>query len=193
MSWIIPTRKWYHEWKGKPSLIGDVSTPPTSGQIVPINNNGGGPFGIGSDGTPRGGGSGPLGGGGSGPLGGGSNGPLGDQNPKPYVTRLARPWIGPTRNSWYLSWYPIQPPIAPNPPPSKKSLPCPIYTVEQIPMFMYEFLQSHSSQWRKEWRWYCQSICFTLCDAIFEWGENFIRTHPVYKFEKLEATFYKRY
>jgi hypothetical protein len=125
MSQIIPTKKLYHEWSGKPSLIGNVYKPPSSGQVVPINNNGGGLFDNGSDG--------PLGGGGSGPLGGGSSGPLRDQNPKPYVAKLARLWIGPTQNLWYLSWYPIQPPITLNPPPSRKSLPYPIYTLGTYP------------------------------------------------------------
>ncbi len=70
MPLIILTRKSYHEWRGKPSLIGDVGRPPTGGRAIPINNGGGGPFGSG--------GYGPLRGGGNGPLGGGSSGPLGD-------------------------------------------------------------------------------------------------------------------
>jgi hypothetical protein len=45
MPWIIPTKKLYREWKGRPSLIGNVGRPPTSGQVVPINNGDGGPFG----------------------------------------------------------------------------------------------------------------------------------------------------
>jgi len=76
MSQIIPIEKWYHQQKGKPSPIGDVGRPPTSGQDAPINNGGGGPFGGGNDGPPRGVGNGFLGSGGSGPLGGGSNGCL---------------------------------------------------------------------------------------------------------------------
>jgi len=133
MSQIIPIRKLYHERRGKPSSIKDSSKPPTSGQAIPINNDGGGLFDGGSNGLLRGGGSGPLGGEGNDLLGGGSIGPLGDQNPKPYVAKLARPWIGPMQNSWYLSWYPIQPLITPNPPPSRKSLPYPIYTLGTNP------------------------------------------------------------
>jgi hypothetical protein len=34
---------------------------------------------------------------------------------------------------------------------------------------------------------------FTRCDAIFKWGENFMRAHPVCKIEELEAAFYKHY
>jgi hypothetical protein len=34
---------------------------------------------------------------------------------------------------------------------------------------------------------------FTLCDSIFEWGENFMRPHLVCKFEKLEVAFYNHY
>jgi len=36
-------------------------------------------------------------------------------------------------------------------------------------------------------------FCFTLCDAISEWGENFMIAHPVYKFEELEVTNSKHY
>jgi hypothetical protein len=36
-------------------------------------------------------------------------------------------------------------------------------------------------------------FCFTLLDAICEWGENFMGASLVYKFEKLEVTFYKCY
>jgi len=36
-------------------------------------------------------------------------------------------------------------------------------------------------------------FCFTLHNAISEWGENFIRAHPICKFEKLEAMFCKCY
>jgi hypothetical protein len=36
-------------------------------------------------------------------------------------------------------------------------------------------------------------FCFTLRNAICEWGEKFMKTHHVCRFEKLEATFCKRY
>jgi hypothetical protein len=36
-------------------------------------------------------------------------------------------------------------------------------------------------------------LFFTFCNAVFEWGENFMRAHLVCKFEKLEAAFYKCY
>jgi len=36
-------------------------------------------------------------------------------------------------------------------------------------------------------------FCFTLKDAILEWGENFMQSHPSYIFLELEATFCKRY
>ncbi len=93
MPWIIPTKKLHHEWRGRPSPIGNAGRPPISWRVVPINNGDGGPFGGGGNGPPRGN---PLGGGGSGPLRGGSNGPLGDQNSRPYAARLAWPWIRPT-------------------------------------------------------------------------------------------------
>ncbi len=36
-------------------------------------------------------------------------------------------------------------------------------------------------------------FCFTFCDAISEWGENFMKAHPICRFEKLEATICKCY
>ncbi len=36
-------------------------------------------------------------------------------------------------------------------------------------------------------------FCFTLHNAISEWGENFVKAHPICKFEKLEAMFGKCY
>jgi hypothetical protein len=64
-----------------------------------------------------------------GPLGGGGNGPLRDQNPRSYTARPIGPWIRPTWNPWYPPGYHVQPPIAPNPLPSKKYFPYPIYIV----------------------------------------------------------------
>ncbi len=61
LSRIIPTRKLYHEQKGRPSPIGNVGGLATNGWAIPISNNVGKPF--------DGGGNGFLGGGG-GPPGG---------------------------------------------------------------------------------------------------------------------------
>jgi len=71
----------------------------------------------------------PGGGGNDLPRGGGSE-HLVDQILRSYTIRLIGLWIGPT---WYPSWYLVQPPITPNPPPSKKSLPYPIYNVGTDP------------------------------------------------------------
>ncbi len=117
-------------------MIGDVGRPLIGGWIVPISNNGGGPFGRG--------GKRPPGGGNSDPLGSGDSGTLGNQNPRPYIEGLTRPWIGPTWNPWYLSWYLVQFIITPNPSPSRKSLPYPIYTTRMDPnAHTYIFLQGH--------------------------------------------------
>ncbi len=89
MPWIVPTKKLYHERRGKPSPIGITSRSCTNGQVVPINNGDGGPFGRGGNGPPIGS---PLGGSGNGPLGGGDNGLLGDQNSRPYAAGLTWPW-----------------------------------------------------------------------------------------------------
>jgi hypothetical protein len=62
MPWVVPTIKLYHEWRGIPSPIGDANGLPTNGQVIPINN--------------RGGGNGP-------PRSGGGIGPLEDPNPRP--------------------------------------------------------------------------------------------------------------
>jgi hypothetical protein len=36
-------------------------------------------------------------------------------------------------------------------------------------------------------------FCFTLHDAIFQWGENFMKAHLVCRFKKLEVVFCKCY
>ncbi len=36
-------------------------------------------------------------------------------------------------------------------------------------------------------------FCFTLCNAIFKWGEKIMQVHPICKFEELEAAFCKCY
>jgi hypothetical protein len=36
-------------------------------------------------------------------------------------------------------------------------------------------------------------FCFTLHDAIFKWGDNFMKAHLVCRFEKLEVVFCKCY
>lgn len=74
--------------EGQTITIGDACRPLTGGQVVPINNIGGGPF----DG---GGNMPPINSGGA-PPGGDGSGPLRDQNSRPYITRLAWSWIGPT-------------------------------------------------------------------------------------------------
>jgi hypothetical protein len=53
MPQIFPTRKLYHDQRGKSSSIGDVGRLPTSGRTTFINNSGGGRF-------DKGGGNGPL-------------------------------------------------------------------------------------------------------------------------------------
>jgi hypothetical protein len=42
---IIPTKKMYHEQKGKPSLIGNANGMPIEGQVVLFSKGGGGPSG----------------------------------------------------------------------------------------------------------------------------------------------------
>jgi hypothetical protein len=137
MPQIIPTKKSYHDWKGRPSPIRNVGRLLTSGWIVPISNGSGGPFngrgngplGGGSNGLPKGGDNSPLRGGGNNPLRGGNSKHPTNQNPRSYAAWPASPWIGPTQNLWYPSWYHVQPPITPNPPSSRKSLPYPIYII----------------------------------------------------------------
>ncbi len=60
MQQIIPTRKSYHDWRGRPSLIKITNRQPTGGWNVPMSNNGGGPFNGGNNKPPRGGKSGHL-------------------------------------------------------------------------------------------------------------------------------------
>lgn len=143
MPWIGPIRKLYHDWRGRPSPNKDGGKLCIGGWIVSISDNNGGPFDGGGKRPPRGGNNDPL--------ERGSNEPLGDQNPRWYVIRLPSPWIGLTWNLWYPSWYLVQPPIAPNPPPSRKSLPYPFTLWERIQCSCTYFSQGHSGQWRKKW------------------------------------------
>ncbi|CAK9268011.1 unnamed protein product [Sphagnum jensenii] len=73
---IVPTKKLYHDRKGRPSSIGDASRELISGRSIPINNNGGGLFGGGGNGLPKGRGNGP-------PRGGGNNSPKGGSSRPP--------------------------------------------------------------------------------------------------------------
>jgi hypothetical protein len=172
-------------------VIGNAGRPPTSGQVIPINNGDGGPFGRGGNGPPIGN---PLGGGGNGLLRGGDNRPLGDQNSRPYAVELTWSWIKPTWNLWYPSWYPIQPPITPNPPPSKKSLPYPIYIMGMdLDAHVLVFHKAIHANGKKNDADIVNLFCFTLHDAICEWGEKLMRAHLIYKFDELEVTFYKCY
>jgi len=41
---ILLIKKPYHEWRGKPSPIGIAGRLPTSGWVILINNDSGGPF-----------------------------------------------------------------------------------------------------------------------------------------------------
>ncbi len=36
-------------------------------------------------------------------------------------------------------------------------------------------------------------FCFTFCNVVSKWGENFMKAHPVCRFEELETTFCKHY
>jgi len=78
---IVLIEKSYHEQRGKPSSIGNVSGSPTSGWVVPINNGGNGLF---SDGGNK-----LLGGGDNGLPKSGGNKPSRYQNLKPYVYKTS--------------------------------------------------------------------------------------------------------
>ncbi len=183
---IVLTRKPYHG-RSSPSQIKDVGGPPTGRCIAPINNDGGEPFSNGGNGPPWGGGGGP-------PISG-SNEPPGDQNPKSFFIRPTWPWIGPTENPWYPpSWYPIQ--------PLKHQIlrqvgnlySTPIYIVGINPnVHVPIFRKAIPANRDKNDVDIINLLCFNFHDAIFEWGENFMKAHPVGKFEKLEATFCKCY
>jgi hypothetical protein len=119
MPQIVPIIKPYNERRGRPSLIKDGVGLPLGGWKIPTNNGVGGFFNIG--------GSGHLGGGSRGLLGNNGIGPPRGQNLRSYVVQPTRLWIRPTWNLWYPLWYLVQPHVTPNLPPSRKSLPYPIY------------------------------------------------------------------
>jgi hypothetical protein len=76
MTWFVPIGNPYHEWRGRPSSIGNGGGLPISGWNVLTSSSGGEPFGDGGNNASGGSGSFPLGGGGNDLLGGGGNGPL---------------------------------------------------------------------------------------------------------------------
>jgi len=115
MPCIFPIGKSYNERKGKLPPIGNSDWLPTSGANVPTS--GGGPFNAsGND-----------------PLRGGGSGPLRDKNPRIHIVGPIGPWVRLTWNPWYPPWYPIQPLITPNSPPSREFLPYPIYNARMDP------------------------------------------------------------
>jgi hypothetical protein len=127
-------------------------------------------------------------------LKGGGSGPLRDKNPRIHIIGPTGPWTRPTWNPWYPAWYPIQPPITPNPPPSKESLPYPIYTTRMDPnthvRMFHKAIHTNGEKTNVD---IVNLFYFTFHDAIFEWGENFMQTHPICKFEELQVAFCKRY
>ncbi len=180
MLWTIPIAKLYHDQKGRPSLIGNASGLFTDGWTILINNGSGGTFGGGGIWFPRGGGSNLPWGGNNGLLRNGSSEHLADQIPRSYATRLARLRIGLTWNLWYLSWYPIQPPRTPNLPPNRKSLPYPIYNARtNLDAHVCVFCKAIQVNGEKNDVDIFNLFCFTLCNVISKWGENFMRAHPV--------------
>jgi hypothetical protein len=118
---------------------------------------------------------GPIGGGHSGPPKGGDSGPSRDQNPRSYIVGLVGLWIGPTWNLQYLSWYLIKSPITPNPPPSWKSLPYPIYTMGTYPNAnVCIFCKAIQANGKNNDVDTVNFFCFTFCDAISNWRENLL-------------------
>jgi hypothetical protein len=86
------------------------------------------------------------------------------------------------------------PPLTPNPPSSRKSLPYPIYTAWMIPnALVWVFRKAIHVNREKNEVDIINLFFVTLCNAISKWGENFMRTHQVCKFEELEAAFRKCY
>ncbi len=58
-------------------------------------------------------------------------------------------------------------------------------------MFMYAFCKAIQANGEKNDVDIINMFCFTLCDAISELGENFMKAHLVCKFEELEVAFCK--
>ncbi len=153
---------------------------------IPITNGVGKPFNISGNNF--------LGGDGSGHPRGGNNRPPWDQNLRSYAIRLTWLWIGPTWNLWYPPWYPIQPPIVLNIFPSRKSLPYPVYTTQMDPdAHVWVFCKAIHANGEKHDANIINLFYFMLCDGISKWGDNFMKAHPVCKFEELEVAFYNHY
>jgi len=56
-------------------------------------------------------------------------------------------------------------------------------------MFWKE-IQANGEKWDDD---IVNLFCFTLKDAILEWGKNFIQSHPSWTFLELETAFCKHY
>jgi hypothetical protein len=99
-------------------------------------------------------------------------------------------WMGYPWRPWVPIWYPT--PIGPTLSAhiTRKSLPYLIYTVGTDPnAHVRVFWKAIQANGEKNDADIVNLFCFTLRDAILEWGENFMQSHLKCSFAKLEATF----
>jgi hypothetical protein len=104
------------------------------------------------------------------------------------------PWLGSPWNSWCPPWYSPLAPITHVAPSSRKSLLYPIYSVGTYPnahvWVFWKAIQANGEERKVN---IMNLFCFTLRNAILEWGENFIQFHSSCIFLELEVAFCKRY
>jgi hypothetical protein len=79
-------------------------------------------------------------------------------------------------------------------PTNQKSLPYPTYSARINPnAHVRVFQKAIQANGERNDLDIVNLFCFTLNDAILEWGENSMKSQPRCTFAELEAIFYKRY
>ncbi len=113
----------------------------------------------------------------------------------PTMTTLAwGPWKGPPWTTRYFPWYLVAPSLPLVAPPNWKSFPYPIYCAWTDPnAHVWVFQKAVQANGESNDLDVVNLFCFTLKDAILEWGDNFMSSHLGCTFVELEVAFCKWY
>jgi hypothetical protein len=104
------------------------------------------------------------------------------------------PWLGSPWNSWCPLWYLPLAPTTHVAPSSRKSLLYPIYSVGTNPnAHVWLFWKAIQANGEERDVNIMNLFCFTLRNAILEWGKNFIQFHSGCTFLELKFAFCKQY
>ena len=104
------------------------------------------------------------------------------------------PWMVP---GYFPPWYTTLPPpqtVMPSSLPSRKSLPYPLYQAGTDPdAHIRVFKKAIRANRETEDDEMINLFCYTLRDAVSEWGENFLNSYPGCNFEMITKALCKRY